>query len=195
LSSSDNVLYANIISPENNALLISGTQTTITFEFDEEAANKGTAWIVLKFDSQVFILFSNQSGNEEILATSEMTLNVEEPGEITENLIYSEVTSHSNTDQFIPGEDITLIFEFDEKAANSALSKIVFMFDVRSGEIASPLVSPFVFDIPGRLMTTGEHHQRFIIIGNVDGKQSIIAYSEIKLSVNEPDHIVDDILE
>jgi hypothetical protein len=221
LSSAENAIYTNIISPENNALLINGKQTTVTFEFDKEAANKENAWLVVKFDSQVrrtivgtsiesplsykasakdmtvgnhlieFILLRSQSGNDEILAIAEMTLHVENPGEKSENLIYSEVTSHSSTDVFTPGEDISLVFEFDEEAANTTHSKIIFMFDERTGEIASPLVSPFIFDIPGRMMTMGEHYQRFIIMENVAGKDSILAYSEIELFVAEPDNIVE----
>lgn len=225
LSSTENALYANIISPENNTLLINGKQITVTFEFDEEGANKENAWLVVKFDSQVrrtiagtsiesplsykaspkdmtagnhlieFLLIRSQSGNDEILASSEMTLHVEDPGDNSENLIYSEVTSHSDSDVFTPGEDISLVFEFDEEAANAAHSKIVFMFDERSGEIASPLVSPFVFDIPGRMMTKGEHHQRFIIMENVAGIEKILAYSDIKLFVDEPDNIVENAFE
>lgn len=221
LSSAENTLYANIVSPEKDTLLIDGRKTTITFEFDEENANKENAWLVVKFDSQVrrtiagtsiespfsyeasakdmtagnhlieFLLLRSQSGNDDILASAEMSLHVEDPGETSENLIYSKVTSHSNADVFTEGEDISLVFEFDEEAVNTAHSKIVFTFDERSGEIPLPLASPFIFDIPGRMMTKGEHFQRFIILENVAGKEKILAYSDIKLFVDKPESIVE----
>ncbi len=197
----------------------------IPFEFDEKIANEKNAWLAVKFDSQIrrtiagtsiespfsytvsaeemtlgnhlieFILIRTQSGIDEILASAEWELNVQNPEEIAENSIYAEVTSHSSDSLFIPGEDLSLIFEFDESAANAVHAKIVFMFDERTGEIPSPLVSPFVFDIPGRILTSEEHIQKFMLMNTIDGKENVLSYTEVKLLAAEPADTTENLFE
>lgn len=221
ICNAENAFYSDIKSPNDNTVFISGKETSVIFEFDAESANKENAWLVVKFNSQIartiigttiespfsfdipsnkmtsgkhsveFELLQRKNGKDEILTSSVFTLDVKELSELSENSIDAEITSHKNNEEFVVGLESTFVFEFDADTANASETEMIFLFDDKSGEIESALESPFDLEVPGRLMTPGEHSLKFILVDSCKDTEKILAYADIKIIVKEKNETIE----